>query len=206
MEGQVHLVISSTLETANLPSDLMSPATDVRHVIKDQLGIADARDLVELSSRTSLSSETYSFVIVTKSITTEAQNALLKLLEEPPKNTSIYLVVPHESLLIPTLRSRFITAESVVAEIGQDVDAQIFLTTPIADRLALIASKAKQKDTLWLETMVLNLGKVVTSSPEVPLLNVYKALGLAESYVRIRGASRKMLLEELALSLPVKNK
>jgi replication-associated recombination protein RarA len=36
----------------------------------------------------------------------EAQNALLKTLEEPPANTTLLLTVAHEQALLPTIRSR----------------------------------------------------------------------------------------------------
>lgn len=207
MEGQVKLIIASSLEEADLPVDLKKPGTDVRHVDKEQIGIADARSLIEQSSRTSLSSGVYSFIVTTKSITGEAQNALLKLLEEPPINTSIYLIIPHESLLMPTLRSRFVMVEkSGKGESDGAVEAEVFLSSTLAERLHLIAEKAKQKDTIWLERMVMNLGKLVSISPRVSDAPVYRALALTESYIGIRGASRKMLLEELALSMPVKAK
>ncbi len=39
-------------------------------------------------------------------LTTEAQNALLKLIEEPPENTLIFLTTKNENLLLATIRSR----------------------------------------------------------------------------------------------------
>ncbi len=39
-------------------------------------------------------------------MTTEAQNALLKILEEPPKNVYFFLLCENASLLLPTVRSR----------------------------------------------------------------------------------------------------
>ena len=41
-----------------------------------------------------------------KKLTEEAQNALLKLLEEPPENVYIILTVPDADLLLPTVVSR----------------------------------------------------------------------------------------------------
>ena len=40
-------------------------------------------------------------------ITTPAQNALLKLLEEPPANTIIYIISANKELFLPTILSRF---------------------------------------------------------------------------------------------------
>lgn len=39
-------------------------------------------------------------------LTTEAQNALLKTLEEPPEGTVLILTVSHEQAVLPTIRSR----------------------------------------------------------------------------------------------------
>jgi hypothetical protein len=39
-------------------------------------------------------------------LTTEAQNALLKTIEEPPSGTVLILTVAHEQALLPTIRSR----------------------------------------------------------------------------------------------------
>jgi DNA polymerase III delta prime subunit len=41
-----------------------------------------------------------------QTLTSEASNALLKVLEEPPSNTTIYLTCPNSSALLPTIRSR----------------------------------------------------------------------------------------------------
>ncbi|MBZ7938252.1 DNA polymerase III subunit delta' [Campylobacter sp. W0014] len=38
----------------------------------------------------------------------EAQNFLLKLLEEPPKNIKFLIVIPSKNLLLPTIKSRLI--------------------------------------------------------------------------------------------------
>ncbi|WP_343190164.1 DNA polymerase III subunit delta' C-terminal domain-containing protein [Buchnera aphidicola (Mollitrichosiphum nigrofasciatum)] len=43
-----------------------------------------------------------------KNITEQAINALLKILEEPPKNTLFFMTNNEQNLLLPTLRSRFI--------------------------------------------------------------------------------------------------
>ena len=39
-------------------------------------------------------------------MTTEAQNALLKMLEEPPAGTVLVLTVNHAQTVLPTIRSR----------------------------------------------------------------------------------------------------
>ena len=45
-------------------------------------------------------------ILSAKMFTTEAQNALLKLLEEPPRNIEIIIITESKSVLLPTVRSR----------------------------------------------------------------------------------------------------
>ncbi|MBM0636890.1 DNA polymerase III subunit delta' [Campylobacter sp. VicNov18] len=47
-------------------------------------------------------------VLMAHSFRIEAQNFLLKLLEEPPKNIKFLLVVPSKNSLLPTVKSRLI--------------------------------------------------------------------------------------------------
>lgn len=48
-------------------------------------------------------------VAMAKSYRNEAQNRLLKIIEEPPKNIYFMLVAPSINMLLPTIRSRLIT-------------------------------------------------------------------------------------------------
>lgn len=47
-------------------------------------------------------------VLMANSFRIEAQNFLLKLLEEPPKNIKFLIVIPSKNLLLPTIKSRLI--------------------------------------------------------------------------------------------------
>ena len=64
-------------------------------------------------------------------LNTEGQNALLKLLEEPPEGVRFILLVPSRSALLPTVLSRAVlfTAESVPPE-----DARAFLKEGFPDK------------------------------------------------------------------------
>ena len=45
-------------------------------------------------------------ILSAKMFTTEAQNALLKIIEEPPRNIEIIIITESKSVLLPTVRSR----------------------------------------------------------------------------------------------------
>lgn len=192
-----YLVIANSLLSAPIPGEVKVEGIDIHHWTGEKFGIDDARKLTDQSSRKPVTSEQHCFVIVAKSITLEAQNALLKLFEEPPTQTLFYLVIPHESILLPTLRSRFVG--KIVAEVVVGERAKEFLRQSLKERLELIADLAK-KDPAALESLVMEIGQ----NEDLNLSHTGKrSLLLTEEYVYNRGASRKALLEELALSLPI---
>ncbi|WP_260604730.1 DNA polymerase III subunit delta' [Campylobacter sp. MIT 99-7217] len=73
---------------------------------KDEFLIDDARE-VQKESYIAETDEKI-IIIMANSFRVEAQNFLLKLFEEPPKNIKFLLVAPSKNLLLPTVRSRFI--------------------------------------------------------------------------------------------------
>ena len=70
------------------------------------LSVDDARELFTLAYQAPTQGSSRALVISADRLFHEAQNALLKLFEEPPEGTYLFLVVPAEGVLLPTLRSR----------------------------------------------------------------------------------------------------
>ena len=73
------------------------------------IGIESARQLERFMRLKVPSDKTYNRAAIIEDahmMTTEAQNALLKTLEEPPSGTLIIMTVSHEPALLPTVRSR----------------------------------------------------------------------------------------------------
>jgi len=68
--------------------------------------VADARRVLDTASSASFSGENKVLIIAATRAYHEAQNALLKLFEEPPVNTFLFFVLPSLGGLLPTLRSR----------------------------------------------------------------------------------------------------
>ena len=169
-------------------------------MVFERFGIDEARELRQKSNTKSFGAEPHTFVIFARDLTLEAQNSLLKLTEDPPASLSLYLIIPSESLLIPTLRSRFVMAEGQT-KVSNTQSAEEFLALSYSDRLLLIADKVKQKDQAWIDNLLFGLNESRATGMENK--EAKKSLLLAITYVRNRGASKKQLLEELALSLPV---
>lgn len=87
------------------------------------LSVADARRINELAAQSPFAGEHKALVVVASRIYHEAQNALLKLFEEPPEGTTLFLLIPDAGMLLPTLRSRVMLFAARPVRAGQEVDA-----------------------------------------------------------------------------------
>ena len=82
------------------------PRKNLRFFESVELKIDEARKIVDeayVAER-----EDKIIVIAATKFGEEAQNALLKILEEPPKNTVFFLITPFINALLPTIRSRLV--------------------------------------------------------------------------------------------------
>lgn len=64
-------------------------------------------------------------VLMADSYRIEAQNFLLKLLEEPPKNIKFLIVIPSKNLLLPTIKSRLICEKRKVEKEVKKLDLDL---------------------------------------------------------------------------------
>lgn len=71
------------------------------------IGIKQIKELIHWAQLRPFQ-EKYKLAVIEQAekLTTEAQNSLLKTLEEPPKSAYIFLVTPNPKSLLPTIRSR----------------------------------------------------------------------------------------------------
>ncbi|MDP1689628.1 MAG: hypothetical protein Q8L52_00240 [bacterium] len=70
------------------------------------LSVDDARRVADLAAGKSFAGDAKVIIIAASRAYHEAQNALLKLFEEPPVGTYLFLIMPSLGGLLPTLRSR----------------------------------------------------------------------------------------------------
>ncbi|MEK7086397.1 MAG: hypothetical protein AAB951_01255 [Patescibacteria group bacterium] len=70
------------------------------------LTVDDARRVSELAAGKAFAGDTKAVIISASRAYHEAQNALLKVFEEPPAGTYLFLIMPSLGGLLPTLRSR----------------------------------------------------------------------------------------------------
>jgi DNA polymerase III delta prime subunit len=189
------LFFAESLHASSIPQLYKVQSVDVQHIVRDRFSIDDARELSLQSSSLPVENDERVFVLVVKAIALEAQNALLKLLEEPPKRVAFIIVAPQTIDLLATLRSR-IAIESRMLPLQRTDTFVQFKNATVGERLQLIAEKTKAKDHEWVEELL--MGAEVETHTNRKLLSAVVAV---RSRIAQRGASAKMLLEELALSV-----
>lgn len=173
------------------------------------LPVEEARKVSEKVSGAPLVGEHKVVVIAAERLYHEAQNALLKVFEEPPPNTYLLLVVPTVGALLPTLRSRVIVLKGIESTAPNTAEAADFIKASREMRVARIKKLTSGKD---------DDEKRQNRDEARALLNGLEAL-LAEAgverhqetlreivtlrnYLFDKGAPVKLILEHLALVLP----
>lgn len=186
-----------------LPEYARVGGLDVTHTFVDSFGIDDARALGLASSQKPLEAPLRTFVLSFRSATVEAQNALLKTLEDPAQTTEFFVIVPREDVLIATVRSRLQYDRAAGAVEQTSHIAEAFIRSPFSERLKEIEKRTKDKDDAWIEEIV--SGIEVWASKNIMKSEIHDVLldiMLVRTNLPSRGASKKMLLEQLALTLP----
>jgi len=119
------------------------------------IGIDKIRELKEwLSLKPSKGTRKTAVIFEASEMTVEAQNSLLKTLEEPPLGTIIILTAPNKQSLLPTIVSRCFTKELKTSgtkkegwlkEDGQSLASiRYVLSLNISDKLDLIEDNTKK--------------------------------------------------------------
>jgi len=91
--------------------------------VRDDFLIDDAKSVIAeayVSER-----ETKYIVLAAKQFNVYSQNALLKLLEEPPTNIVFVIIVPSKSVLLPTVRSRLPVHNELRAPTAAGIDLRL---------------------------------------------------------------------------------
>ncbi len=167
------------------------------------LSIDEARAIREDSEKKNFAGKMI-FIISFETISIEAQNSLLKVLEEPTLDTHFFLISPQDTLL-PTLKSRIQTLKFQISNFKFQNESTI-LQLNLKERLEkvkeIIESISEEENTKQSAIEFVNTIETELYSGGVEK-NVDK-LELCQSarkYLFDRGAPVKMILENLVLSI-----
>lgn len=172
------------------------------HIFKyDQIGIDEIRALILESHRKPSEADTGKQIVISANkISSEAQQAALKILEEPPASVKITLVLPIGIQLLPTVLSR--VQVQTIKSVDESSSFEDWRNASYVDRLSLIDEKLKAKDMQWMQSFKNGLQQHL-NKPHGYSSVILKQLEFVVNEFLTRGASNKMLLEHLALSLPL---
>ncbi|MBI2610498.1 hypothetical protein HYW60_01000 [Candidatus Kaiserbacteria bacterium] len=166
-------------------------------------GIDEARELRERATLRPFG-ERRVFLIAAPGINREAQNALLKTLEEPPGNALFFFVLPNPGMLLPTFRSRVHLMERAIPMDlpSPTIAVSDFLKAPTQKRLDMLKPLLEkgEDDKRDLGAILSFLGSLESALAKNPegLRTLYRA----RKYIADRGALVKPLLEQVALLVP----
>lgn len=148
------------------------------------IGINDVKDMQKTLYLKPLKSTQKALIIEeAEFLSQEAQNALLKVLEEPPEHTIIILSTTTIEALLPTIRSRCYIIQNdsnkIISEEERSDATSLLLkleNLTVGEALNLSELHAKTKEVLlsWLEITILVINeKILSEDTEKDLLKQY---------------------------------
>lgn len=179
---------------------------------KQSIGIPQIKAMQQKVFLTPFKSKTKAVIIEEADfLTTEAQNALLKLLEEPPEHTIIILSTNNTEALLPTIQSRckiIVLPEKEKALSNEDLTTFTNLlpelpTLSVGASLKLAEQLAKNKDEAvnWLENLMrVSRTNLLQNPTNVFLVQVIKQTQVCLLTLKTTNANPRLTLENLFLS------
>ena len=170
--------------------------------VKPSFTLADAKIVVEKAYMAS--EEITVIILVAKTFSTDVQNKLLKILEEPPKNKEFIILTESKSAILPTVKSRMpviiLHNEKAFEDLGLDLK-QLSLQS-VYD----FSQKHKRTDSKTMTVIVERLSKEAMLSDSYNLdaktltlfSNAFKALDM--------GSPASFVLNTLLLKLLARKK
>ena len=211
IEGDTKVV---TLELLSfLEHELRVPAKgnpDFWHREFDAFGISDAHALKEIQTRKGVGGGKKFFVFSFLNITEEAQNALLKMFEEPTEGTHFFAITPSLARIVPTLLSRVVVISTAYAPKSGDISlekmTEQFLRYSPSKRILLVQGIIKEKDKNaareFLNSLDVALWQNSKNGRREDAVRGTKEVMQARKNLSTRSPSVKLILEHLSLVLP----
>jgi DNA polymerase III delta prime subunit len=166
-------------------------------------------DDVRMLSEYTYGSAPQIMLVSTDDILHEAQQALLKTLEEPGAQTKIVFIMPHVAHLIPTILSRveLVHYEGENSDSVYKTEMQKFLASDVPTRLKWVEKFIKDNEDHDTTRSILKryidaLTEIILNKKEISS-TVLEDLQYASTNILTRGSSIKILLEHVAITLPI---
>lgn len=164
----------------------------------ETLNIDEAREVKEMASRKFFKTKRF-FVLAFGNMGIQAQNSLLKILEEPMPDNHFFLITPNSSRLLPTLLSRVVHMNHSINIESAD---SLFITPEAFIKLSNDKRLLEIKNILTLlDKEKITKGEIVAFIKEVVKLKPSKQALKIVDYALDPSPSLKMLLEYLSVTM-----
>lgn len=143
---------------ADFIAEKNSIGTELIHIATEKSSIT-IKQVQELSTPLSISPRLPRIVWIEEAnlLTIPAQNALLKMLEEPPLDTTFYLTCASKTSLLPTILSRSkviaLTYKAKVEDSNILRDLKTIMAMTPGDRIANIVKRDRSESISWMESI-----------------------------------------------------
>jgi len=171
---------------------------DFCHIQKDTIYIDDVRGIISDSFRKSLTGKKI-HVIECLNITPEAQNSLLKIIEEPKEETYFFIISSRRGFVLPTLLSRSIeiNIEDIPDKTNADYDK--FISGDLQYRMTFAEKVGKDKDRKRAEQLLKSLLAYTSDRKNPETVYIRKIIFSSLVYIGLLSSSVKMILEHVGL-------
>lgn len=166
--------------------------------IRDDFKIEDAKEVIAEAYKAEDKLKT--LILGAKSFTIPAQNALLKILEEPPRNIAFILLAPNKSTFLPTVRSRLTLTQEYQERIFEPLSLHLG-TLDLAALFAFVKEYEKLKKH-EAKALVIRMMEHALTYEQLPLSarqleGFEKALRLLELNARVQSVLVMVLMNFL---------
>jgi DNA polymerase III delta prime subunit len=137
-------------------------------------------------------------------LTVEAQNALLKTLEEPPPHTYIIGTTAIPEALLPTIRSRMSVIQ--LAGMSQKIDTSLLtelMNQPVGKRLQTVETYAANRDDAkkLVSELLAAAHQEMLARPSIELASLIRNLLTAITQLSVN-VNQKLVVDNIFLSIP----
>lgn len=213
IEGNPQFLANELLSFLQIRGEIEKQSQDVICQMYESFTIEDSRAIKDWHNKLGITSGKRICILATKFINKEAEQALLKIIEEPGINTHFFIIIPDSSILLPTIISRVqiikinkFENEEIIKEVST------FIKSTSNIRIEMIAKIIKDhKDqegggqlrsyaiVFVNELEKFYYQKFKDKKDDKETIFILEELQKSRNYLNTHGASVKMILEHLAL-------
>lgn len=213
IEGEPELTAKELLKFLEVRGEVESGSPDILCQIYESFTMENSGEIKDWHSKLGITEGKRICILATKFINREAEQTLLKIIEEPAEKTHFFIIVPDKSILLDTIISRTHVIK-IEQSNSKDIKREVvdFISSKPAERVntvALIIKNNKDEENsgqlrFYATSFVNELENIFYQKFKKDINNketqfILGELQKSREYLSTSGASAKMILEHLAL-------